>query len=378
MTRAAWILAGALVVSGAAHAADEPSAPVTEFSRAAGPRAMPAPSAAPAAPTSSPSAPQLQQSPEALACANGKATPAQRDEACSKLIDQRKWKGKEISWAYANRCAVRFRAKQLDRALADCSEAIDQDPDQAAAYALRAEIHRTRDNRAKAIDDYDKAVALGSKSPAVFAGRGSLRLLDGDGAKALADFEQEVILAPGAAEAWMDRGSASLSLGDNVKAGRDFAKATELAPRNAQAWLNLGIAAVGAGDKAKAIDDFSEALKRDPGQTYAALWRFLARDWSEPAKLELEAFADKATSKAWPFSVAQLYLGRVEVAEALGAAKDDDQQCEARFYVAHYQLKKGATQEATTGLKRAVESCPKNFFEYFRAVADLKALDAAK
>ena len=89
---------------------------------------------------------------DALACANsdGKATPSQREEACSKLIDQRKWKGKEISWAYANRCAARYKLKQLDRALADCSEAIDQDPDQPNAYQLRAEIHRKRDNRAKA------------------------------------------------------------------------------------------------------------------------------------------------------------------------------------------------------------------------------------
>lgn len=370
MRRAVWIVAAAVLATGAARAEDGP--PLTEFGRGLGPRVIPTPVAPGAAADEKPT-----QSPQALLCANsdGKASPAQREDACSFVIDQRKWKGKEISWAYANRCAVRYKLKQLDRALADCSEAIDQDPDQANAYQLRAEIHRKRDNRAKALEDYDKAIELGVKSPAVFAGRGLLRLLDGDGAKALEDFNQEVALAGGQEDSWMDRGSARLSLGDNVEAERDFAKATELAPKSAQAWLNRGVAALGAGDKAKAADYFNEALKDDPAQAYAALWRFLARDGSPEAKAELQAWVDKATNKDWPFVVTQLYVGRAEAAEALGAPKDDDQQCEARFYVAENQLRQGATQEAAIGLKRAVESCPKNFIEYFRAVADLKTLE---
>jgi lipoprotein NlpI len=376
MTRAVWIVAGALLVSGAARAAELPAAPMPGFGAGLGPRVVPTPSPAAPTPSAAPQAAPPLQSPEALACASsdGKASPAQREEACTKLIDQRKWKGKEIAWAYANRCAVRYKLKQLERALADCSEAIDQDPEHANAYPLRAEIHRKRDNRAKALDDFDKAAALGVKSPALFGGRGFLRLLEGDGAKALADFDQEVALAGGAAESFMDRGSAWLSLGDGAKAEQDFARATELNPRNAQAWLNRGVAALGAGDKPKAVEFFGEALKRDPAQGYAALWRFIARDWSEEAKAELQSWADKA-GKDWPHAVAQLYLGRVEPAEALGAAKNDDQQCEARFYVAESQLKKGAAQEAATGLKRAVDSCPKNFIEYFRAVADLNAIE---
>jgi len=371
--RPVWIVALALLASGARA---EDQAPITDFGRTFGPRVVPTPTQPAAGATTE----KPTQSPDALACANndGKASPAEREEACTKLIDQRKWKGKEISWAYANRCAVRYRLKQLERALADCSEAIDQDPDLTNAYQLRAEIHRKRDNRAKALEDYDKAIALGAKNVPVFAGRGLLNLLAGDGTKALADFDQEVAIAPGAADSWMDRGSAWLSLGDNVKAEQDFAKATQLAPNSAQAWQNRGVAALAAGDKAKAVAFFGEALKHDPSQTYAALWRFLARDGSEQGTTELQGWADKATNKDWPFVVTQLYLGRVAPAEVFGAPKDDDQQCEARFYVAESQMGKGATQEAATGFKRAVESCPKNFVEYFRAVAELKTLEAAK
>ncbi|MBB4198553.1 hypothetical protein CCR94_18645 [Rhodoblastus sphagnicola] len=389
MTKAVCFVAAALLFSGAARA-EQPSPAVTDFSHGVGTHAMPTPpessTAAPAgvtppaaAPAASAPPPAPKQSAEALACANsdGKAAPQQRDDACSLLIDSHKWQGKEIAWAYANRCAVRVRLKQVDRALADCSEAIDQDPDQTMAYQLRAEIHRTRDERAKALEDFDKAIALGAKNAALFAGRGFVRLIDGDAAKALEDFDREVAIAGGAAEPWMDRGSAELGVGDDAKAEQDFAKAAELDPNNAQVWLNRGVAALGAGDSVRANAFFVEALKRDPNQTYAALWRFIARDGSPEAKAELQAYADKA-GKDWPFAVTQFYLGRAEAGEIFGAAKSDDQQCEARYYVAHFQIMTGAAQDAAVGIKRAVDSCPKNFIEYFRAVADQKKLDAAK
>jgi lipoprotein NlpI len=375
MTKAAWLLAGALISSGApiltgaARAADAPLAPLTDFSRSGmGIRVIPTPRDEPP------------QSPEAVACANsdGKTEPQARMAACSTLIDARKWKGKEIAWAYANRCAVASRLGQVDRALADCSEAIDQDGELAMAYQLRGEIHRKRDELDKALEDFDRAVALGAGNVALFSARGLLLLLKGDASKALASYEQEVAIAGGAADAWMDLGSAQLGLGEDAKAEQDFARATELDKKNALAWLNRGAAALGAGDKSKAIEYFRESLKRDPAQTYAALWMFVASDGAEPAKAELQAYADKAAKKDWPFPVTQLYLGQADAAQTLGAAKDDDQLCEARVYVAESQLMKGVVQDATPSLKRAAESCPKNFIEYFRAVAELKKLEPAK
>lgn len=317
------------------------------------------------------------QSPEALACVNTNGVPQARVDACSRIIDAKQWKGKRIAWAYANRCVAQTRLGHLDRALSDCAEAIDQDPELAFAYQWRGEIHRKRDERDKALEDFDKAVALGAKNATLFSGRGLMLLLKGDAQNALADYDQEVAVAGGDADAWMDRGSAQLGLGDDAKATADFTRATELAPGNALAWFNRGAAAFGAGDKAQAADNLERALKLDPQNAYAALWLFLTRDGSGQAKADLQAFAGKATKKDWPFAVTQLYLGAADAAQTLAAAKTGDQECEARFYIGAENLLKGAKDDAAVTLRRAVESCPKNFIEYFSAVAELKKLATA-
>jgi lipoprotein NlpI len=393
MNKAAVVLASVLISTGAARAENQPAAPatppVTDFSQGVGPHAMPvlpSPAAAPAAPPAgapadAPAAPEAKPapSPVALACANssGATAPAQRVEACSALIDSHKWTGKDIAWAYANRCAALALLKQYEKALADCSEAIAQDDNQATAHELRGQLYNKHGDSAEALADFDKAVALGANSPALFSRRGLLRLLAGDPRKALESFDREVEIAGGSADSWLDRGSAWLGVGDDAKAEQDFAKATELSPNDPQTWLNRGVAALSAGDKAKAAEYFGEALKRDPNQTYAALWRFLARDGAAQAKSDLLAFAEKAP-KTWPYAVTQLYLGRASAAQTLAAAESADQQCEAQFYIARHQLMKGDAKAAAPGFKRAAETCPKNFIEYFRAVAELKKAEAAK
>jgi len=385
MNKAAVVLASVLISTAAARAENQSVAPttpsITDFSQGMGIHAMPGASEPAGAPpdAAAPTGAKPSQSSAALACANsnGKAAPAQRAGACSVLIDSHKWTGKDIAWAYANRCAALATLKQNEKALADCSEAIAQDGDLAIAHEVRGQLYSKHGDYAQAMADFDKAIALGARNAGLFSGRGVLRLLAGDAGGALADFDQEVAIAGGDANSWLDRGSAQLGVGDDAKAEQDFAKATELNPTDPQAWLSRGVAALGAGDKAKAADYFDEALKRDPNMSYAALWRFLARDGSAQASSQLQAFSAKAP-KTWPYAVTQLYLGHANDAETLAAASSGDQQCEAQFYVARNQIMKGDVTTATPGLKRAVETCPKNFIEFFRAVAELKKVEAAK
>lgn len=385
MTKAIWLLAGVLLVSGQvlphkAQAADDPIIPLTEFGRSGlGVRVLPS---APPDPQSA-----APQSPDALACANsnGVTAPQARIDSCSKVINSQKSQGKHIAWAYANRCAAWVKLGNLDHALADCDEALVQDADLAFSWQTRGDIYGKRGELDKAQDDYDKSQALGAKNAGLFAKRGSVFLRKGDAGKALADYDQEVTLAGGDANAWMDRGSARLSLGDDAKAQEDFAKATQLAPKDPQAWFNRGAAALGAGDKAQAVESLEQALKLDPQNVYAALWLFLARDGSDQAKADLRAFTGKASKKDWPFAVTQLYVGAADAAQTLATAKGADQECEARFYIGAQNLSKGAQNlsksdkdEARASLSRAVETCPKNFMEFFRATAELKRLEAAK
>ena len=86
--------------------------------------------------------PKSKQSPAATACATGggRIELDARIAACTSLIASDKWKGKDIGWAYANRCAVYSAQGRDDKALADCVQAILLDPDSVVPYRIRGDI----------------------------------------------------------------------------------------------------------------------------------------------------------------------------------------------------------------------------------------------
>ncbi len=357
---------GAGLACGAALAADS-YPPSMQF--------MPPPGATRLAPSSI----SRIQSPEALACedASKSVSVDARIDACKNLIASGQWKGKEIAWAYANRCVALNAKGNHDQALADCSKAISLDPDNALAYQIRGDIMGGRDEIDKAIADYDKAEALGGKNAPLFGGRGALLLARGETDKAIADFDREVTLNGNSAAAYMDRGGAWLAKGDAAKAQADFAAAAKLSPNNDQALFNLGVSEVAGNDATKAIESFRQALKLNPANAYAALWLFVARGGDAGAKAELRADAMKATTGAWPWPVAKFYLGDKDVTQTLAGATSPGARCEAGFYIGQERLLKKARDEAIALLRKAVETCPKSFVETYRATAQLKELGAA-
>jgi lipoprotein NlpI len=78
--------------------------------------------------------------------------------------------------------------------------------------------------------------------------------------------------------------------------------------------------------------------------------------------------------------VIRLYLGQLTPEAVLAAADDPDattkkgQVCEANFYSGELALRQGKKDEATGLFRRATADCPKPFFEYDGANAELKAL----
>ena len=89
---------------------------------------------------------------------------------------------------------------------------------------------------------------------------------------------------------------------------------------------------------------------------------------------------EKINLSQWPGPVLQLYLGKLTASQVFAAAADPDakkqrnQQCEADFYTAEDALLHGHRALALEGLNAAVDGCPKSFFEYDGAGAELKRL----
>ncbi len=369
MKAVVWLLTtslGASVAGGAAVAEDKIQVPM-DFA--------PPPGATRLTPI-----PKQLQSPSATACANtgGTFSAEARIAGCSALIETRKWKGKEIAWAFANRCIV-YKAQGLtDKALANCDLAIEQDPQSWFAYQMRAEVFEKKGNPDKALADYDKATRVGGRNAAIFINRGNILLAKGESDKALADYNQAIELNDQSVLARIGRGGAWVAKGDADSALADFSKAIEIAPDHAIAWYDRGTVYFVKGENGKAADDLKQALTLDPKNAYAALWRFiaLASDGAD-AKAELQSSTAKLSQTAWPWPVIEFFLGAKDASQTLAAASNSDERCEAQFYVGQERLLKKATDEATPYLRAAIEICPKSFTEYFVAAAQLKKLEPA-
>jgi tetratricopeptide (TPR) repeat protein len=319
------------------------------------------------------------QSPDATACATGggRVAPDARIAACSRLIESGKWKGKDIGWAYANRCAVYSAQGKADKAFADCEKAIEVDPDSVIGYQIRGDILLQRGESEKALADYDNAIAHGARYAAIFVDRGNLLLAKGESQKAIADFDQALAFNPNSARALIARGGARFTGGEFDAAVADFDKAIEYAPESALAWQNRGSAHFAQGDFAKAAENFHQALKLDPANAYVALWLFIAGKsgaGSADAKADLRAHAGKLP-KAWPWPVVQLYLGDKDATQTLAAATTPAEQCEAQFYVGEALTLEKAVDAALPLLRKAAEICPKDFTESVQAQVELKKLE---
>jgi lipoprotein NlpI len=317
------------------------------------------------------------QSPDAVACANAGGQAEARLAACSKLIESGNWKGKNIAWAHANRCVVEHALGRSEKALADCDTAIELDSQNPVPYQVRAELLGAKGEKAKAFDDYAKAIELGARNAALYLGRGNLLLAAGDADKAVADYDEAVKIDEKNALAYMDRAGARLFQDQIDAAIGDFDKTIALKPGNVFAWYNRGAAYFEKGDKDKAIENFREALKLDPANAYAGLWLFIARGGDAEAKAGLQADSQKFSKKSWPWPVAQFYLGEKDTQQLSTAATTPGDQCEAQFYIGQDRLLKKAGEEAAPYLRKAVETCPKDFIEVFHARSELKKLDPA-
>ena len=83
----------------------------------------------------------------------------------------------------------------------------------------------------------------------------------------------------------------------------------------------------------------------------------------------------------WPSPIVRLFLGTTALEAVVKAADDANpvkvkgQLCEAHFYGGELALAKGATDEAVRLLRLAADGCPRIYFEWAPANAELRKLD---
>lgn len=244
--------------------------------------------------------------------------------------------------------AMSLETKKFDDAIADASHVIALRPGAAAAWELRATARFAKNEIAPATSDVSRALELDPKAADALRLRSSLVTLGGDYAGALADLERARRLQPRAQDPFMIGGTQFLD--------RQFeASAASMAVPTPPA----------------------------PDGLYWLLWRYLAlarRGGLEPARGSLGPGSPPGVPVPWPSPVIDFYLGRIDGAALLDAARtaqtasDQSQVCEAHFYLGEDALLRFRRDDAQALFRTALAECPQNFHEYAGAQAELKAM----
>jgi lipoprotein NlpI len=273
-----------------------------------------------------------------------------------------------------DRAKAAYEKNDNDRAIADYSEAIRVNPKYANAYIGRGSAWYAKKDFDRAIADYDEAIRIDPKNGLAYLDRGYAWSAKKDFDRAIADYDEAIRRYPTYAEAFDLRGHAWQTKGNLDRAIADFGETIKIDPQHIDALASRGRAYFYKGDfKASAADLLNASkLTEDP---YAVLWRFLARARTgQDATSELSDNAARLKNKNWPYPVIEFYLGKRSLDAMREAATNPSEKCEADFYAGEWHLMRGNKADARPALQAAADACPKSFYEFLGAVAELKRL----
>jgi lipoprotein NlpI len=287
--------------------------------------------------------PTTQEYQDMSRCENaGKSiTPDLAIASCTKVIDSKKWTGANLARAYVAR-GIAYEDKQdFDHAIANYTQAIEFDPKEPRNYNNRCFAHNNK-------NELDLAIA---------------------------DCNQAILLDPKFSRAYINRGVAYYHKQDYAHAIADYNQAIEIDSKYAPAFEKRGIAYDDNKDYDHAISDYKQAIELDRRSAYSAIWLFVASTRSgKSAHADLEANAARINHTEWPYPIIEMFLGNKTPEDILSAATNPNSRCEAQLYVGEWQLLQKDPGKAAPFLHKASETCPKDFVEYSRALAELKSM----
>ncbi|MFT3745943.1 MAG: tetratricopeptide repeat protein [Pyrinomonadaceae bacterium] len=166
--------------------------------------------------------------------------------------------------AFAGRCLAKRSLQDNAGALIDCEQALKLDPNNANAYRGRSMIKRGNNDLKGALADATKAIQIDPNDHKAYLTRGLAKDALKDYAGAAADYDRALQIDPNYPNGYSYRGLTRINLGDNRGALADFNKYISMNPSNSSAFNNRGIAKERLGDIPGAIADYQKAIDLDP------------------------------------------------------------------------------------------------------------------
>jgi lipoprotein NlpI len=294
---------------------------------------------------------------------------------------------------WTNRAACYINYGQWDKAIEDGSQAISLAPESPHPWNVRGRAYAGKREFAKAFVDLSRALELAETTEDLrnlYNERGNAYFSARDYAKAIKDYEQVIKISPEFAKGWnnlgityralgdldeaylkldqahrldpnsarilMNRGRVYVARNDQLMARADFDKSVELDTADAAAWIDLGMFQYLMEEYQDARGSFITALTHEPGNPYAAVWRYLAHsslDLKEDARVQLQSYAQgREVWDLWPMPIVQLFLGQITPEQLLQEAEKTDgeqrlreRRAEAHFYIAqHFRLQQDSNK----------------------------------
>ena len=271
------------------------------------------------------------------------------------------------------------QSKDLNGAIAACTEAIRANPKDSRLLAERGFLYFRKFDYDRAFADYEAAIQLNPAEAVAYRNRGMIFQVKGDDDRAIADFTKAIELGSKDPMVLTDRGIAHAAKGEATQAIEDYGAALRQDPNNPSPYMLLGIAHTYGGALDQAQADFKRGFEADPKFPYFAIWLHIAeRRANKPSTLA--SVVPKLDMSRWPAQVVRMFLGEEQPAAVLarGTANISNPYgaCESDFFVAEYRYLQGQRDEAIRLYKSARQSCRRNFFEWVAADAALRLLEA--
>ena len=116
---------------------------------------------------------------------------------CDEALAEEGLSGYDEVATYVNRGILRMRMGDLDGAVSDFDEAIEQDPDQAEAYLNKGMAFIKLDDEAGAVPLFTTAIEKKTRKPAIaYFGRAVAHELSGEIKQAYLDYKQASLIDP--------------------------------------------------------------------------------------------------------------------------------------------------------------------------------------
>jgi len=139
--------------------------------------------------------------------------------------------------AYFYRGIAKAALGDKEGAIADCSQAIDIDPQSSNSFCNRGIEKFGLGDKQGAIADYSQSIAINPHNAKAYNNRGVVKAKLGDNKGAIADYNVAIAINPLFEEAYSNRGNAKFALGEKRSACCDYKQAVSLGNKSTAQWL---------------------------------------------------------------------------------------------------------------------------------------------